>query len=71
MRNDEPNSDVKTVIFWAISGIVSVLLVVNGYFLTRVIEKTDKIDKLTDQIWSLRQQVTILAYRMDEVQKKN
>lgn len=64
--NNDVTFDVKGIIVYAATTVIGVLFAGNIFFITRLIAKTET---LTDEMWNLRQQVTIITYRLDEIQK--
>lgn len=64
---DYNDSDVKKLVSYIVSGVIGILFMGNIFFITKLVSR---IETIIDEIWSLRQQITILTYRVDEIQKK-
>lgn len=66
MPNDYTDSDLKKVITFSMAGIISILFAGNIFFVSRLVSK---IDSIIDEVWGLRQEVTVLNYRVNELKK--
>jgi hypothetical protein len=67
VTRDYTDSDLKRILTFSTAGIISILFAGNIFFVARLVSK---IDGVIDEVWSLRQQITLLNYRVDELTKQ-
>lgn len=60
------SDDLKQLIRWALSGIISFLMMGNLFFIKRLV---DRVDAQTDIVWQLRQDVVVLKTVYEENRK--
>ncbi len=61
------DSDLKKIFVYLATGAFGALLAGNLFFVTRLISR---LETVVDEVWNLRQQITILSYRVDEIQNR-